>query len=128
MRIDNVLDLAGRQASWLLSRQSLVAQNVANVNTPGYKSVDLKPFDGALQAASLRLARTSPLHMIVEERATDAATLDDSSLQKNETYFSGNDVSLEREMMKGGEINRLYTLNAAVSKAFNSMIVQSAKA
>jgi flagellar basal-body rod protein FlgB len=127
MRIDNVLDLAARQASWLLTRQSLVAQNVANVNTPGYKAVDLKPFDGALQAASLQLVKTSPNHMSIEESAADAATPEDASPQKNETYLSGNDVSLEREMLKGGEINRLYSLNAAVTKAFNGMIVQTAK-
>ena len=30
-------------------------------------------------------------------------------------------------MMKGGEINRAYSLNTAVAKAFNGMVVQSAK-
>jgi len=127
MRPDNVLDLAARQASWLLTRESLVAQNVANANTPGYKAIDLKPFEGALQAASLQLVKTSPGHLGIEESAAAAATPDDASLEKNETYLSGNDVSLEREMMKGGEIARLYSLNAAVTKAFNSMTIQAAK-
>jgi flagellar basal-body rod protein FlgB len=44
MAINNVLDLAARQASWLLARQNLVAENVANANTPGYRISDLKPF------------------------------------------------------------------------------------
>jgi flagellar basal-body rod protein FlgB len=128
MRIDNVLDLAARQASWLLARQSLVAQNVANVNTPGYKAVDLKPFDGVIQAAALQLVKTSPSHMSVDENAADAAAPEDELSQNNETYISGNDVSMEREMLKGGEIARLYSLNAAVTKAFHGMILQSAKA
>ncbi len=125
MRIDNVLDLAARQTSWLLARQNLVAQNVANANTPGYKTVDLKPFEGALNSASLQLVRTSPGHMAIAESQTEPTT-EDASAEKGEAYISGNDVGLEQEMMKGGEINRAYSLNMAVTKAFHAMIMQAA--
>lgn len=126
MRIDNVLDLAAGQASWLLARESLVAQNVANANTPGYRAADLKPFEASLQEASLQLAKTSPGHISIADGAPAPAP-GDASLEKSETYLSGNDVSLEREMIKGGEISRAYSLNAAVTKAFNGMILQAAK-
>ena len=65
MAIKNVLDLAARQASWLLSRENLVAQNVANANTPGYKTADLTPFEASLQTASLQLTTTSPRHISI---------------------------------------------------------------
>ena len=126
MSVNNVLDLAARQASWLLARENLVAQNVANANTPGYKAADLKPFEGMLQTAALRLTRTSRAHLDIDE--SDAApALDDTSNSKAETFLSGNDVSLEGEMMKGGEINRAFSLNAAITKAFNGMLVQATK-
>jgi flagellar basal-body rod protein FlgB len=33
------------QLACLTQRQSVLAQNIANVDTPGYKPNDLKPFD-----------------------------------------------------------------------------------
>jgi flagellar basal-body rod protein FlgB len=126
MATTNIFDLAKHQASWLLARENLVAQNVANANTPGYKTADLKPFEASLQAASLQLATTSPAHLSIAD-SEKAPPLDESSPDKGETYLSGNNVSLEREMLKGGEINRAYSLNVAVVKAFNSMLLASAK-
>ena len=126
MEIKNVLDLAARQASWLLSRENQVAQNVANANTPGYKTADLTPFEASLQMASLQLTTTSPGHISMPQ-SDFQITPEETDTAKSDTFLSGNNVSLESEMMKGGEINRAYSLNAAVVKAFNSMIVQSAK-
>lgn len=126
MSVNNVIDLAARQASWLFARENLVAENVANANTPGYKAADLKPFDGALQAATLRLAKTSPRHLDIADSDAEPA-VDDVSTAKDGTSLSGNNVSLAWEMLKGNEINRNYSLNAAVVKAFNGMLLQSAK-
>lgn len=33
----NLFDLATQQAKWLSVRQTTVASNVANINTPGYR-------------------------------------------------------------------------------------------
>ncbi len=126
MAINNVLDLAARQASWLLSRENQVAQNVANANTPGYKTADLTPFEASLQTASLQLTTTSPTHISIPQSEFQI-TPEETTTEKSDTFLSGNNVSLESEMMKGGEINRAYSLNAAVVKAFNSMLLQSAK-
>ncbi len=126
MAINNVLDLAARQASWLLARENLVAQNVANANTPGYKTTDLSPFEAAIQTASLQLTTTSPRHISITASEFQPTT-DEFVTSKGDTFLSGNNVSLESEMMKGGEVNRAYSLNVAVVKAFNGMLVQSAK-
>ncbi len=126
MSVNNVLDLASRQASWLLARENLVAQNVAHANTPGYRTSDLKPFEGALQAATLQLAKTSAGHLDIAESDAEPDP-DDLSVAKDGTSLSGNNVSLEWEMLKGGEISRAYSLNTAVVKAFNGMLVQAGK-
>ena len=104
----------------------LVAQNVANANTPGYKTTDLSPFEAAIQTASLQLTTTSPRHISITASEFQPTT-DESVTSKGDTFLSGNNVSLESEMMKGGEVNRAYSLNVAVVKAFNGMLVQSAK-
>ncbi len=121
MGISNVLDLASRQASWLSARQNLVSQNVANANTPGYRTSDLKPFEEDLQTASLQLITTSPMHMTIPQREFEPAS-EETSAGKSDVFLSGNNVSLEQEMMKGGEIGRAYSLNTAVMKSFNGML------
>ncbi len=126
MAISNVLQLAARQASWLLERENLVAQNVSNANTPGYRTIDLSPFEAALQTASLPLATTSSQHISVADQGFQPAA-DEVAASKSDTFLSGNNVSLETEMMKGSEISRAYSLNAAIVKAFNGMLAQSSK-
>ena len=44
------------------ARQAVLAANVANIDTPGYRSADLK-FADALGAAAVRLARSHPTHL-----------------------------------------------------------------
>jgi flagellar basal-body rod protein FlgB len=61
----SVFDLAERRLAWLDRRQALLAQNVANANTPRYRAQDLKPFSDRLamaQAAS-QPAMTNARHM-----------------------------------------------------------------
>jgi flagellar basal-body rod protein FlgB len=126
MMANDVFDLAARQASWLLARQQVVAQNVANANTPGYKTADLKPFDAALQSASLQLASTSAGHFVLEKSQADAVP-EAGNAENPDVYFSGNDVSQEEEMGKAGAISRAYALNISVVKALNGMLVLAAK-
>lgn len=126
MAINNVLDLAASQANWLLARQNLVAENVANANTPGYKTTDLKPFTADLQSASLQLTTTSAKHMSLAASGFEPET-DETPVTKSGTFLSGNTVSLEWEMMKGGEISRAYSLNVSVVKTFNAMLQQATK-
>jgi flagellar basal-body rod protein FlgB len=123
---NDVFDLAARQASWLLARQNLVAQNVANANTPGYKAADLKPFEASLQTASLQLASTSAGHFSTVENQAELAG-EDAIEGGGETYYSGNGVSQEQEMAKAGAIARAYALNTVIVKAFNGMVLQAAK-
>jgi len=128
MITNDVFSLAASQASWLLARQGVVAQNVANANTPGYRAADLKPFEASLQTASLALATTSPGHIGADaSQAEPIPVAEDTPAGSSETFYSGNDVSLEQEMIKAGEVSRAYALNSAIVKAFNGMILQSAK-
>jgi flagellar basal-body rod protein FlgB len=40
---------------------------------------------------------------------------------------SGNSVSLEQEMIKGGEVSGAFRLNTSILKAFHRMILASSK-
>jgi flagellar basal-body rod protein FlgB len=120
-----LFELASSQARWLEVRQSTIAANVANANTPGFKARDVEPFNKVLDATPVRLAQTSPAHMQLSPTETDArATAKKDSW---EVVHSGNSVSLEQEMVKGGEVNRDYSMNSAIVRSFHRMLLSSAK-
>lgn len=83
-------------------REKLVAENVANADSPGYAPRDLKPFtfEAALKGASpaTGLARTNPAHMSGTKRPAGAFSPD--AQPDSEVRLDGNQVVLEDEMMK----------------------------
>jgi len=85
---------------WHQERQRVLAENVANSDTPNYKPRDLVApnFDQVLSGAnSVSIVRTSAAH-ISPTRATDTFELNGDG--GYETRPAGNAVSLEDEMQK----------------------------
>ena len=58
-----IFELAERRLAWADERQQVLAQNVANANTPGYEPRDLPPFQSVLGELSASLTETNPLHL-----------------------------------------------------------------
>ena len=120
-----LFELASSQARWLELRQSTIATNVANANTPGFKARDVEPFNKVLDGMPVRLATTSPTHMQLSPAETDTrATAKKDSW---EVVYFGNSVSLEQEMIKGSDVNRDYSMNSAVVRSFHRMLLSSTK-
>jgi flagellar basal-body rod protein FlgB len=117
--------LASSQAQWLAARQTTIASNVANANTPGYQARDVTPFSMMLDQTALSLTSTDPRH--IDPAAGLAPTQKISKTDSWEVFHSGNSVALEQEMMKAGEVNQGYALNTAIVKAFSRMVSMSAK-
>lgn len=126
MRPIHLFDLASQHNSWLATRQTLMAGNIANVNTPGYRALDLEPFEAVLESTRLEMAVTEVGHMMPAP-ATASASTEIEGEESWEVYHSGSNVSLEQELVKASEINRAYTLNTNVLKAFHRMLVSSAR-
>jgi len=117
--------LASSQAGWLAARQTTIASNVANANTPGYQVRDVTPFSAVLDNASLSMTATNPAH--IDPSGGLAPTQKVSKSDSWEVFHSGNSVALEQEMMKAGEVNQSYALNTAIVKSFFRMVSMSAK-
>lgn len=89
---------------WHQTRQKVLAENVANANTPGFRARDLRaPVfrpDGSLaasQSQGVPVERTSPLHLA---GTASAETSEDRARTRFDAVPSGNAVSLEDEMQK----------------------------
>ena len=121
----HLFDAVSRSNRWLSVRQSTIASNIANANTPGYKALDVEPFEKVLETTRLTMQATQPGHMT--DAGARAPAVAASKSEPWETSHSGNSVSLEQELINAGDVNRAYRLNTGIAKAFHRMLLASAK-
>lgn len=95
--------MLSQRLNWLTARQKVLAENIANVDTPGYQAHDLKKlsFEQMVnaQSASLPMTRTNiqDISTSVAPGVESADVVKDKPL---ETTLSGNSVTLDSELMK----------------------------
>lgn len=120
-----VFEIASRHAAWLSARQEVTAANIANADTPGYKTRDVAAFESVLAHTGVELAITDRMHMAAPDG--DAFRFEEIHGGSWDTAHSGNDVALESELMKVGETARQLSLDTGIVKAFHRMILASLK-
>ena len=104
---------------WHQERQKVLAENVANADTPNFRTRDLRALDfgSQVQAASqVRVASTNPAHITGAAGNSAFATAGNS---KYDVKPAGNAVNLEDEMMKVASNQMDY--QAAISLYSRSM-------
>ena len=109
---------------WHQERQKVLAENVANADTPNFRTRDLKPLDFGSQvlgsqvqaAGQVRVASTNPAHITGSAGNSAFATGGNS---KYDVKPAGNAVNLEDEMMKVASNQMDY--QAAISLYSRSM-------
>ncbi|WP_152664663.1 flagellar basal body rod protein FlgB [Devosia geojensis] len=98
----SIFTTLGEKMRWHQARQSLLAENVANAETPGYRGRDLKAFDlddpRASSRAGISTATTQPRHIAANSASPGAHGA--QRMASFEITPSGNGVTLEDEMMK----------------------------
>ena len=117
--------LASQRIGYLSMRQSLIAGNVANANTPSFRAQDVKPFAATLQETALTMSATNPAHLTTSAQETNAPRASEGDAAN--ATVSGNSVDIEAEMVKLGETSRDYTEATGIQKAFHQMFTQALK-
>ena len=108
--------MSGEKMRWLAQRQSVLAKNVANANTPNYMPSDLKPLqfkEFVGESKHVALKRTNPAHRTRSSRLTKIVTTNpahitaqpDGAGEKTahrpfETSIDKNGVVIEEQMAK----------------------------
>jgi flagellar basal-body rod protein FlgB len=120
-----LFQLASQRTGYLSGRQTLIAQNVANANTPGFKALDLKPFSATLAETEMSMAVTNAAHLspTAQELAPAKAAESDAATAS----VSGNSVNIENEMVHLGEVNRDFAEATNIKKIFHQMMMQALK-
>ena len=101
--------IAPRWLGWLDARQRVIAENVANADTPGFVGRDLKqPTDFAAAMRSgggLQMVRTNAAHIAP---AGSPVRFAPTKAPDSETTLDGNSVVVEEQMLKMAESRMAY--------------------
>ena len=107
-----IMQMMTKKMSWLSRRTEIIAQNVANADTPGFKARDLKPVnfremvarEAGPKNAGPRLTNARHLTGTQATRPFDSERAPD----RFETSINGNDVSLEQQLTRLGQTQLSY--------------------
>ena len=108
-----LFDLAEARMAWVDRRQQVLAQNIANADTPGYKPRDVTPFASQLESV-LALTRPDPADLAGPE---DSA----ASLKKSLTpqvAVDGNAVSVTDQLAKVADTSSTQELVQNIYKKY----------
>ncbi len=111
----DILRLSQSLTSHASDRQAMIARNVANADTPGYKASDLKPFseiaaEGMSDPFTLKASR--PQHLASLPSVGSATSHE--VLVKGAESPNGNTVSLEDQMTRAMDVKAQHDLALGV--------------
>lgn len=105
--------LSSQLAQHSARRQGVIAQNIANADTPNYKARDIGIFDLGFRATSLPLSHSRMGHMSIDGDPMTSAHI------RNTNYIepNGNTVALETEMTHAVDAERSHKRALAVYRS-----------
>ncbi len=107
----NIMRLAHGLAAHASERQSVIAKNIANADTPGFEARDLTPFQAEMAAQSSQMKATRPGHIGGSDGMQAEASLIKVGTEQSP---NGNTVSLETEMLRAVDARRSHDLALTV--------------
>lgn len=117
--LPDVMRLASSAARHAASRQVVISENLAQANTPGYKTRDLAPFAETYHApGTLRATRAT--HINRSDSAGAAQIRPDRDAPAHAP--NGNTVSLEREMMRSALNTQDHELALSVYRSARTVL------
>jgi len=102
--------------AWIDQRQQVLAQDIANADTPGWRARDLTPFAQQLHGSQTRLAQTSALDLAPTSDRTGGVVL-----ESGERAPDGNDVAIDRVLEQVADTDAAHELVTSLSHSYVDM-------
>ena len=114
--------LAEQRLRWAEARQRVLAQNIANADTPNYRPSDMQPFAKVLSGKlkERQLVATNANHL-QGTRQQDGRTLKERLSATRDP--NGNAVSLEREALRVADTDSAHATALSVRRRYMSMFM-----
>ncbi len=138
MKPSSVTDILFNQLNYSSERQKVISSNIANIDTPNYKTKDIK-FKDELQKSNnnmainsqLKLAITNKAHMQIDNINNNQNRYDVYEVKNLEEQNDGNNVNLDTQMSEMSKNSVLFNaLQNSIKKDsswFKTMIDASSK-
>ena len=120
-----VINAITKRMYWLNQRQKVLAENIANANTPGYKARDLEKlnFKNELrQTTKMKMSATSGSHIAAKTYSNVIGFKARDEKDAYEMSPDGNTVTLEQQMLKVAESKMDYELMTNLYRKHMGMI------
>lgn len=119
-----LISMMKKKMGWLSQRQSVIAQNIANADSPNYVGNDLKPFTFRSEVARVQsripVSVTQGNH--IEGPRLSGSEFEANELRKRyETSPDGNGVNLEEQLIKVGETQMQHELVTQLYSKYHNM-------
>jgi flagellar basal-body rod protein FlgB len=119
-----LMRMLSTQMGYTTERQGVLAQNMANVDTPAYSARDLKKLDfskmASLESKRLEMAITAPQHS--GGTLGDKMRIQDEKNRKPfETTPTKNSVVLEEQMAKISDNNAQFQMSSTLLKKYTQL-------
>ena len=124
-RIPLLAGLAQR-LDFLGARTSVIAENIANADTPDYAARDLEKPDFGRLAKAQSMTVSDPRHMAAPPASSEAG-FRAVSAPDGEASLTGNQVSLETQAMKLAETRQGYALATTLYRKSLDMLRLAAR-
>lgn len=117
--------MARQQMDWLGDRQTVLAQNIANADTPNYRAKDLKglSFERELREVKpVQMAATSGTHLQGTVVKPDHRVEELRPREVYETNPNDNGIVLEEQVMKVSDTQMKYQLASSIYQKNMTML------
>jgi flagellar basal-body rod protein FlgB len=114
-----LFDLAEKRLTWAAQRQTVLAANIANANTPGFQARDLMSFNQVLAGTgTMAPVQTQPGHM-TGTIASGAASL--TKQRPDVRALDRNSVTLDEQLTKVADTETTQSLVTSIWKKYVGM-------
>ena len=115
----NLFGLAEKRLAWTALRQSVLAANIANANTPAFQARDIQSFASILSGGgSIEPVRTQPMHMTGTAPSGLASLTTDLPKVR---ALDGNTVALDEQLTKVADTETTQGLVTSIWKKYVGM-------
>ncbi len=134
MQASSVTDLLFQNLHFRGEKQKVISSNIANINTPEYKTKDIS-FENELKKASinndLQLKRTHSSHIAFEAQNISSGKFNTFEVEGLEEQNDGNNVNLDKQMSDMAKNNIMFNaIQGSIKKDaawFKEIIAASGK-
>jgi flagellar basal-body rod protein FlgB len=114
-----LFDLAEKRLVWTAQRQTVLASNIANANTPRFQARDVESFASILSGSKpVGAVRTQPSHLAGTVQTGLASLASDPPKARG---LDGNTVALDQQLTKVADTETTQSLVTSIWKKYMGM-------